>query len=229
MRFVPGKPALLLHDALVVADLHIGLEQDLHAKGVRLPSLTQRMLKEIEQLLFETGAKKLFVLGDLKHHIKSISNQEAKEIPLFLSALAERAELKVILGNHDAGIEPLLKGIEVFGPRGFTYRKHLLFHGHAKPRPDYAKDAKQLIASHWHPVFEFRDPIGGRSVEKMWVEAKAFDKPLLIMPSFNRLLGGVTLDKIDTKWVELKGAKLTLLDGTYLGEFNVQTGDRAKD
>lgn len=229
MQFVPNKPALLLHDALVVADLHIGLEQELHSKGVRLPSFTKQMLSDITWLIENSRAKKLFVLGDLKHRIASLSQQEAKEIPLFLSALGELADLTIVLGNHDAGLKPLLKGIETHDSHGFLYRRNLLFHGHAKPIPDELSEAKQLIASHWHPVFKFRDPIGGRTVEKVWVEAHAFSKPLLIMPSFNRLLGGVTLDKVDEKWVDLKDAKITLLDGTYLGEFNVQTGNRDKD
>ncbi|MCK4327194.1 MAG: metallophosphoesterase [Candidatus Diapherotrites archaeon] len=220
MKFVPGKPALLIRDALVIADLHIGLEQELHAKGVRLPSLTKRMLSDITALIEQTRAKKLFVLGDLKHRIASLSSQEAKEIPLLLSTLSRLTELRIVLGNHDAGLKPLLEGLEVYGSRGFTYRDHLLFHGHARPLRSDVENASHLVASHWHPVFEFRDSVGGRTTEKMWVEAHAFGKPLLIMPSFNRLLGGVTLNKIDEKWVDLEGAKLTLIDGTYLGEFN---------
>ena len=218
MQFVPDRPALILHDALVVADLHIGLEQELQSKGVRLPSLTKQMLSELEQLIRQTRSKQLFILGDLKHRIAALSKQEQHEIPMFLSALSELAELKIVLGNHDAGLKPLLEGFDMVGPRGFTYKKHLLFHGHAKPSPEEAEAATQLIASHWHPVFEFRDAVGGRSVEKAWVEAEAFGKPLLIMPSFNRLLGGVTIDKVKEKWVDLSEARITLLDGTYLGE-----------
>jgi len=218
MNFVPNKPALLLGDALVVADLHIGLESELLAKGVRLPSLTRSMLKDILSLLEQTGAKKLFVLGDLKHKITSIGPQEAREIPAFLAALAARADVTVVLGNHDAGLKPLLSNVEVHDSHGFIYRKTLLFHGHAKPLPADVAKASHLVASHWHPVFEFRDSLGGRVAEKAWVEAKAFGKPLLIMPSFNRLLGGVAASKIDDKWVDLAGAKITLLDGTYLGE-----------
>jgi metallophosphoesterase superfamily enzyme len=55
---------------------------------------------------------------------------------------------------------------------------------------------------------------------KVWVDARAFGKPLLILPSFNKLLGGVTLNRIDTKWVDFDKAKITLLDGVCIGEFN---------
>ena len=58
LRFAPGKPALVLRDALVIADLHIGIEQELQRTGVRLPPATKGMLREVLSLLEETGAKK---------------------------------------------------------------------------------------------------------------------------------------------------------------------------
>ncbi len=217
MQFIPGKPALLYRDALVIGDLHIGLESELHRKGVRLPSQTQSMLKEILSLIKQTKAKKLFILGDLKHKITSVSQQESKDIPLFLSALNSKVDLRVVLGNHDSKLKPYLKDFEAFDSRGFLYHNVLFFHGHAKPLPSDVEKCTRMVASHWHPMFEFKNGPN----EKVWVEAQAFGKPLLIMPSFNKLLGGVVLQRINDKWVDFDGAKITLLDGTYLGEFHV--------
>jgi hypothetical protein len=220
MRFVPGHAALQLHDALVVADLHIGIEPELRLKGVRFPSLAKQMLAEVSGLLDSTGAKKLIVLGDLKHSIATVGAQEAREIPAFLAALSAKAELKIVLGNHDGGLRPLLGGFEVRDSRGFVYRKCLLFHGNARPAAEDVKKASRLVASHWHPVAEFHPGLNTRLAEKCWVEAHAFGKPLLIMPSFNRLLGGAPASRIDDGWIDMAGAGLTLLDGTYLGELN---------
>lgn len=220
-KFVQGAPALVLRDALVIADLHIGLENELQRTGVRLPSTTKRMLHEILMLIDKTKAKKLFILGDIKHRISQFSPQEKREIPDFLAALNDRVELRVVLGNHDAGLKPLLSSIKNYGSRGFIYYNTLLFHGHAQPFPDDAKNCSRMIMSHLHPAFEFRHG----PAEKIWVEARAFGKPLLIMPSFNPMLLGVPLSKLTSTWIDFNGARITLLDGTYLGEFNVQASD----
>jgi hypothetical protein len=220
MEILWGHPALLLEDALVVGDLHIGLEQELFSKGVRVPSLTNRMKDSIKNLLLETRADKLVLLGDLKHRIAAISAQEAREIPSFLRELSSFAELRIVLGNHDGGLKPLLSSFKVFPATGFVYKKQCLIHGSAKPLKKHLKKSKGIIASHWHPVFEFKDNLGGRMTEKAWVKAKAFDKELLMMPSFNPLLGGVPFHKIKDKWVDLKKAEVYLLDGVCLGQVN---------
>lgn len=211
-----GKPALMLDDALVIGDLHIGIEQELSSKGVHLPSLTERMKKEILQLIEENAAKSLIILGDLKHRIASVSTQEAREIPSFLNDLSEVTEVIVVLGNHDGGLKPHLKDLTVFDARGFIYKKQCLIHGSAKPRKEDLDKCEGIIASHWHPVVEFRDSLGGRIVEKVWVFCKAFEKPLLIMPSFNRLLSGVSFNNIKEKWIDLSEVEVYLIDGIQI-------------
>ncbi len=213
---------MLAYGALIVGDLHIGLEGSLEKGGLHLPSQTQSMLSGLLGLLHQTRAKRLFLLGDIKHTIGRVSPQEAREIPHFLSALSAEVQLAVILGNHDGGLKPLLKGIDSYGPRGLVYKKLLLFHGNAKPRSDDISASSQLIASHWHPMVEFRDAAGALTKEKAWIEAEAFGKPLLIIPSFNSLLGGIPFTKISESWVDLSHARATLLDGTYLGEHHGQ-------
>jgi hypothetical protein len=216
---VCGHAACLVdRKALVIADLHIGLEQELSRKGVRLPSLTHEMLGETLKLLDETKAEELILLGDVKHHIASTSAQEAREIPLFLKLVSEKAKVTVVLGNHDAGIKPLLGDAKVVPARGFQYNGTLLFHGNARPLQSDIDACSEMVASHWHPVFAFERK-RARMVEKVWVDAHAFGKPLLILPSFNRLLGGVPLDEVECSWLDLGKARITLLDGVCIGGF----------
>lgn len=215
-----GKPALMLGNALVIGDLHIGLEQELSSKGVHLPSLTNRMEAEILNLVKENHAKKLIILGDLKHKIASVSAQESREIPLFLSDLSKFVDITIVLGNHDGGLRPYLKQFRVFDMRGFVYRGQCLIHGSAKPNEKDLKRCEGIIASHWHPVVEFKDKLGGRVVEKAWVFCKALGEPLVIMPSFNKLLGGVPVNEIKENWVDLTNAEIYLLDGIPLGKMN---------
>ncbi|MCD4740694.1 metallophosphoesterase [archaeon] len=222
MHLLWDKPAILLNDALLVGDLHIGLEQELFYHGIRLASTTKRMKEKIIEMLKETGAEKLFLMGDLKHRIASVSAQEAREIPEFLKELSKHAEITVILGNHDGGLKPYLKEVNFYDARGFVYTDQCLIHGSAKPLPNDLKKSKGIIASHWHPVYTFRDRLGAQT-EKVWVQAHALGKPLLLMPSFNPLLGGVDVRKITNKWIELNNAEITLLDGVSLGKLSLNS------
>ena len=224
-KIVTGQPALLIDDALVIGDLHIGIEAELFAKGVRLASGTDKMLASLKELIADTGAKHVIVLGDLKHRIASVSAQEWGEIPPFIEAVKRQADVTVVLGNHDAGLrEPLERlGVEVHPPSGFAFHDYGLIHGNAKPDPALLAACSYFIASHWHPIFEFIDPLGGRVVEKLWCEARLSQElggaPLLIMPSFNPLITGVPPSRLSAQWLDLKGAKMFLLDGVFLGEY----------
>ncbi len=212
-----GHPACLVDKkALVIADLHIGLEQELQHKGIRLKSLTKEMLDETLLLLKETGAKDLVLLGDVKHHIASTSRQEEREIPLFISEVSKLADVTVVLGNHDGGISHLLGDAKAYDARGFLFGDTLLFHGNAKPRMGDISDCKEMVASHWHPMFLFDKGVK----EKAFFECRAFGKPLLIIPSFNRLLPGVPLQNVDTQWLDMRHVRAYTLDGVDLGVFD---------
>lgn len=208
---------MLLGDALLIGDLHIGLEQELFIQGIRLASATEQMKQQILRLLKETSAKRLIILGDIKHKIASVSAQEAREIPSFLKNLSEQADLTLVLGNHDGGLKPYLTDFQVYDAHGFVYENQCLIHGSAKPHPKELEKSQGIIASHWHPVYEFRDRLGGRTTEKVWVRAKALSKPLLIIPSFNPLLGGIPPSKIKEKWINLENAEAYLMDGVSIG------------
>ena len=77
---VPDEPALMVDDILVVADLHIGLEEELHEKGIRVPSRAEAMRRLVELGLakesgravrFSDGEKLLmFMLRDIYKHLK---------------------------------------------------------------------------------------------------------------------------------------------------------------
>src|SRR2546422_302342 len=53
---VPDEPALMADDILVVADLHIGLEEELQEKGIRVPSRAAGMGRKPMDLEARRGA-----------------------------------------------------------------------------------------------------------------------------------------------------------------------------
>lgn len=240
MKFVTGEPALLTGGVLVVADLHIGIEYEFYRSGMKLPSQTPKMLKRAEKLLKSTRASMLVILGDVKHKVPGISRQETREIPEFLSRLVKRAEVRVVPGNHDGGLaEHLPGGVEMMPNEGFKLGKTYFSHGHTWPAKDFLR-AERLVVGHNHPQVEFRDALGYRFLEPVWVRAelsparieKKYGKveglpELVVMPVFNHFAGGAAVNsKIEAKeflgpivkCMDRSSAKVYLLDGTLLGK-----------
>ena len=71
---IPDVPALRVGDALVVADLHIGIEEELREKGVEIPSRAEVMGRRLVDLASRTGATDLIVLGDVKHLVPRMAS-----------------------------------------------------------------------------------------------------------------------------------------------------------
>lgn len=228
------KRALLLDDILVIADLHIGLETEIYRSGVSIPSQINNIEKSILKLLKQTKAKQLIILGDLKHQVPGTSYQELREIPEFLKRLAKKAKITVIKGNHDAGLEKITN-IDIVSSKGAKIGKYGFAHGHAW----FSKkllDCEYLIMAHVHPAIEFKN----RMKEPCWIKCnpdiakiekkmkkKSKIKKIIIMPSFNPLIGGVAFNSKQFKplgpimnVIRWKTGDIYLLDGTYLGKLN---------
>ena len=78
---VYNERALLVGKTLVIADLHIGLEYELRKKGIFIFSQYEKMKNRIISLLEKTKAKRIILLGDLKHNIPRATFEEYRENP----------------------------------------------------------------------------------------------------------------------------------------------------
>src|SRR3989442_6332218 len=93
LRPIPDHAALLIDGSiLAVADLHIGLEEELAEAGVHLPSQSEKMAGEIEALASQYGAKTLVVLGDVKHFVPKMASRERRDGDPFLSPLQAKMD-----------------------------------------------------------------------------------------------------------------------------------------
>ena len=242
LRFLNNHPALFIPNerALIITDLHLGIEYEIFHSGITIPSQVERLEKRIDRLIKITRAKHLIILGDVKHQVPTISWHEYKEIPKFLEHF-QNIKISIVKGNHDGNIERLAnKNIDIYEPSGFKINNFLLTHGQAWPD---ARDlsAERLIIGHVHPAVEFWTE-NFRSIEPCWlkcdIDNKKFFKKYkiktkfkqgIIMPTFNHLIGGMTFNSKDFeplgpllnndvfKWKE---AGVYLLDGTFLGNLN---------
>ena len=169
-------PALLLRRrserVLVVADLHIGWEAPLTEKGVHVPSQTPKILEKILQLIKIRNPTCLIFLGDVKHAIAKVRMEEWRDIPDFFEDLErEVSDIRVVPGNHDGNLEPLLpKAVRILPSTGEVFGDIGLFHGHAWPAPELL-GCRSLIMGHVHPMVVFRDPMGFRITRQVWVRA----------------------------------------------------------
>jgi putative SbcD/Mre11-related phosphoesterase len=214
LKFIVDEPALMIGKTLVIADLHIGLEYELLSRGFNIPDQSDMMLGRIRRIFKENKCKELIVIGDLKHRIMKIAWPEQEEISEFVGKLEKLGPVKVVKGNHDANIENYVRN--VVPATGFEHKGYWIFHGHAKPPKEAAK--MKQIAAHMHPKIEFKDSLGGRVSESVWVRSGN----LVIMPNFNHLLSGTNVAgdevfKPMRDYIDPKKAELYLLDGLYLG------------
>jgi uncharacterized protein len=232
-----GERALHLVDeaAVVVGDLHIGLESELRAKGVNLPSQTERMRARLLALLHQTQARRLIVIGDLKHRIPFSTRQEARELPWFFAQFP--AEVELVPGNHDVDLQDFLS-VELHPAEGIVVGDVGLLHGHAWPSVDVMR-CRTIVTCHNHPAVMLMDELGHRHKEAAWIRApfaaKArerypdlpIDAQLVVMPAFNDLTGGTAFNAREggkllgplfgNDMVDLEAAHVYTIDGVDLG------------
>lgn len=241
IKFVLNKPALLIEKEkiLVIADLHLGLEYELYKSGIAIPSQLPRFREDIVRLLRKTKVKKLVILGDLKHKVPGISKREERIISSLIEELKTKVKIYLTLGNHDTSLKSLLSGIKIFSSRGFVIKNYGFFHGHAWPSKQLI-NCDYLFMGHIHPQIQFKDEIGYSTTQPVWVKCKLNKEKikekykvkkvgklnLFVLPAFNPLVGGISLNKkikeelsgplFSEKFLDLTTAEIYLLDGTFL-------------
>ncbi len=222
-----NKKVLSINHSLIVADLHVGYERELEKKGVNLPSQTNVMSQEICDILKDSKYKRLVINGDLKHNIPSSTWQEYKEIPRIIDLWLEFVEeIHLVLGNHDGGIDRYLPSdVIIHESNGYVMDDIGILHGHANPSEEVL-DSKTIVLAHSHPTISTFDNLGVREKIQCWIkmrfEYEDFEGNIVLMPHFNNLLGGNSINENGFMGPllnnsNLKDEEVYLLDGTYLG------------
>lgn len=247
---VPGIPALRSDNALIIGDLHIGVEAHLMKKGVHLTSRTKDMLSTINAASTEE-TDRIIIIGDVKDSVPGSSFQEFQEIPKFFESLLESySKVEVVRGNHDTELERFLpSGVKVYPATGMCFNDLGLVHGHTWPS-SHVMSRKTLVMGHEHPTILFKDGIGSTLSEPCWLRGsfrhdvpdsryQTLPESFIVVPAFNRLLGGSPINTVggdllgpvlNSDLVDLDNAHIYLLDGLDLGKRseNMVTDGRIK-
>ena len=215
-----NEPALIVTNttkALVVADIHLGIEWDLYKSGFSIPSRMEQHIERMHKFIEQNDPDRIILLGDVKHNIPQISWQERDEIPHFLKSIAQYVHVDIFPGNHDGNIDFLLPkdaDITLHSPRGTVLDGVGYFHGHTWPDPKLLS-AEYIVTAHNHPIIRFTDVLGFATVESAWIRTKLKcdvfvqhfpsinfsqngvwgDPQIFIVPAFNELCGGVAFNE----------------------------------
>lgn len=211
-KLIKGEPALLAGETLVIADTHIGYEGEIRLKGIKLPSLTKRILTRVLSLAEKTSARRLLILGDLKHTVYGPRGLEWMEIPEFMRKIVSKFEwVGVVPGNHDGDLYAVLpEGVELMDPDGVLLNGILFTHGHKRVDTILSKkgggSVRTVVVGHFHPAVELLDDLGYRYVIPVWVRGMLSSKvEILLMPAFNENIGKLIVNNPERISEELRG------------------------
>ncbi|MGE3692311.1 MAG: ligase-associated DNA damage response endonuclease PdeM [Novosphingobium sp.] len=158
--------------ALLVADLHLEKASYYASHGQLLPPYDSReTLERLALAIRETGARRVFCLGDNFHDLEGSSRLEPYAAGM-LAALMRATDWVWIDGNHDTGSHETGGELEVGG----LVLRHRATPGETRPE----------LSGHFHPRFSVR--ARGRRIVRTC--AVASDRRM-ILPAFGALTGGM--------------------------------------
>jgi uncharacterized protein len=182
--------------ALIISDLHIGLEESLNKEGVLVPRFQLKaLIQALEEILAKAKPEKIIINGDIKHEFGTISEQEWRDTLKVIDFLGKNSkELILIKGNHDTILGPIA------GKRTLKTADHLLLgdiyitHGDRLPEEDNPEfsQAKTIIIGHEHPAVSISE--GARSeLFKCFLLGSYKKRKLIVLPSFNFVTEGTDI------------------------------------
>ena len=169
--------------ALLVADLHLEKGSFFASHGQMIPPYDSReTLARLASALRETGARRVFALGDSFHDAGGEERLEPHAAGM-LDALTRVAEWVWITGNHDEGLSGKLRGsvvseTEVSG----VMLRHQAGAGEQGPE----------ISGHFHPKLRLR--VRERSIVRpcaVVAQGTSDGSGRMILPAFGAYAGGM--------------------------------------
>ncbi|MXP45922.1 ligase-associated DNA damage response endonuclease PdeM [Altererythrobacter luteolus] len=168
--------------ALLVADLHLEKASFFAKHGQMLPPYDSReTLERIAQAIRETGARRIFTLGDNFHDSEGSARLEPHAAGM-LSALTRAVDWVWITGNHDPHMEARAGGsiaeeLEISG----TVLRHEAKQGETRPE----------FSGHFHPRLQLS--VRKRRIRRPCavIASGAETGGRMILPAFGTLTGGM--------------------------------------
>ena len=185
MRLVGGRALFWPREgALVVADLHLEKASHYARTGQMLPPYDSReTLGRVAQAIRETGARRVFALGDSFHDAQGCERLEPHAAGM-LAALTRAVDWVWIAGNHDGEVADA-------GRTGGDWVDEMLLGGIALRHEARAGETGAEISGHFHPKLSVT--ARGRRIARPCAVVAASDHGTarMILPAFGALTGGL--------------------------------------
>lgn len=161
--------------ALLVADLHLEKASFFARFGQMLPPYDSReTLERVAHAVGETGARRVFCLGDNFHDTGGAARLEPHAAGM-LDALVRVTDWVWITGNHDQGVVPGGIALAELAVNGLLLR-HEAQRGETRPE----------LSGHFHPKLQVT--LHGRRIVR---PCAVVSDSRMILPAFGALTGGM--------------------------------------
>lgn len=164
--------------ALLVADLHLEKASYYAKHGQMLPPYDSReTLERVALAIRETGARRVFTLGDNFHDSAGPARLEPHAAGM-LAALVRATDWVWITGNHDSRMEAAAGG---------TLAEELAVAGLMLRHQAKAGETKPEVSGHYHPRLQIT--VRERSIRRPCAVVSSSGR--MILPAFGALTGGM--------------------------------------
>ncbi|MGZ3195976.1 MAG: ligase-associated DNA damage response endonuclease PdeM [Croceibacterium sp.] len=164
--------------ALLVADLHLEKASFYAKHGQMLPPYDSReTLERVALAIRETGARRVYTLGDNFHDSAGPSRLEPHAAGM-LAALVRATDWVWITGNHDAAMEATAGG---------TLAEELAIAGLILRHQAKAGETQPEISGHYHPRLQIT--VRERAIRRPCAVVSSAGR--MILPAFGALTGGM--------------------------------------
>ncbi|MFB6216570.1 MAG: metallophosphoesterase [Candidatus Aenigmatarchaeota archaeon] len=197
LKVVNSYPALYIDeiDAVVVSDLHLGLESLMSESGTLVPKFQLSEVEdELGDILRSEEPERLIICGDIKHQFSETSFGEREEIERFIDFVTGSVEeILLVKGNHDNFLIHVTKDYDsVDLDEVFEIGRFSFVHGH-----EYRDvDTQYLVIGHEHPAIGLKDDIDVEEKIPCFLYGEnERDQRIVVLPAFTKLSEGSPLNR----------------------------------
>lgn len=180
-------------DALVLSDLHLGIEGVLSEEGIFLPrSFSRSTIEVVYKSISKYSPTTIILDGDVKHGFGLLNTSEWLVLKEFFRELSEmHLNIIVLRGNHDNYLGVLLDKFGIEFHRRWDYDIYTFIHGHESYPWDELGEV--VIIGHEHPSVSLRDDVGIKFKFKCFMWGEHVGHKILVLPSVGELASGSTI------------------------------------